>query len=87
MRQQGTVEIAKEKVGAAGWESIVETLCQDLRFAARTLRKTPVFTSSCAWSTSSTVSGDLHLSLEEFSSGILWLRERRMRANRIGLQV
>ena len=87
MQQQGTVEIAKEKVGAGGWESFVETLCQDLRFAARTLRKTPVFTSSCAWSNFSAVSGDLHLPVEEFSSGTLWLRERRMRANRIGLQV
>src|SRR5215831_18851746 len=42
--EQGTVDLAKELVSAAAWESFVETLCQDLRFAARTLRKTPVFT-------------------------------------------
>ena len=41
--EQGTVEVAKEKVAAAGWESLVETLWQDFRFALRTLRKTPVF--------------------------------------------
>lgn len=35
--EQGTVEVAREIVSAASWESFVETLSQDLRFAARTL--------------------------------------------------
>ena len=41
--EQGSLEVTKEIVRAAGWESFLETCWQDLRYGARSLAKNPGF--------------------------------------------
>src|SRR5467141_2258885 len=42
--ERGSLEVTKEVVRSAGWESFVETCWQDLRLALRRLRMAPAFT-------------------------------------------
>jgi predicted permease len=42
--ESGTVEIAREEVRSATWESFVEDLWRDIHFSVRSLRKSPGFT-------------------------------------------
>ncbi len=43
--ERGSAEVAKEVVRDSGWESVLETSWQDVRFGMRMLRKSPGFTS------------------------------------------
>ncbi|MGH7936642.1 MAG: permease prefix domain 1-containing protein, partial [Chthoniobacterales bacterium] len=42
--ESGSVEMAREEVRSATWESFVEDLWRDIRFSVRSLRKAPGFT-------------------------------------------
>src|SRR5436190_1716067 len=42
----GSVEAVKDRVRGVGWESVVESVWQDVRFACRMLRRQPAFTAA-----------------------------------------
>jgi len=44
--ERGSVELSKEVVRSGGWEFLVETCWRDVRFAIRTLLKSPGFTAA-----------------------------------------
>jgi putative ABC transport system permease protein len=41
--EMGSVEAVKDRVRDAGWESVAESVWQDVRYGCRTLRRSPVF--------------------------------------------
>ena len=42
----GSVDAVKDRVRDVGWESVVESVWQDVRFASRMLRRQPAFTAA-----------------------------------------